>query len=87
MVILAGDLFRGKLSDAIAHAIGLGDWVVPTVPDYVRRAVALAEDSAARAAARTAIAAALDPRDFHASPAFTAAVEAAYEDLVRTIGR
>ncbi len=84
MVILSGDLFRGKLSDAIAHALGLGAWVVPTVPDYIRRAVALAGDPAARAAARAAITASVDPQDFHASAAFNAAVEAAYEDLART---
>ena len=81
IVTLAGRAFASRMATSLLTAVGSTDGIAATLEDYVAKAVALATDQAALAAARAALAGDAWARGLGDTAAFADRMEAAYQAI------
>ena len=81
VVTLAGDTHAGRVGESLLHAVGLESFVARTVPDYVGRAVALAQKPDDRATMRQALRDRMRGSALCDAPAFARRMEAAFREM------
>jgi len=81
VVALTGDAHAGRVGGSLLHAVGLETFIARTVPDYVGRAVALAQNSGERAALRGTLRERMRRSALCDAPAFARRMETAFREM------
>jgi protein O-GlcNAc transferase len=82
VLTILGDTFAGRVAASLLHAVGLPELVMPSIADYVARAIALAGDDAERARLREHLAGAGRDSALFDTARTTRALEDAYLTMI-----
>lgn len=82
VVTLEGDNFCGRMGSSILGHAGLDEWVAKTDQQYVDIAAGLASDRGHLINLRRGLRTRLSATSFQDGPAYTAAVEKAFQEML-----